>query len=64
MRNLTHLTFESYDVALAFVQAHNLTNVTIREIHPEPSHPVLGTTTDPKRSAAPGSETATGHRDR
>lgn len=35
MRNVTHLTFETYELAQAFIRAHNLSNVSIRQIHVE-----------------------------
>lgn len=33
MRNVTHLTFDSYELAQAFIRAHNLSNVSIKQIH-------------------------------
>lgn len=49
MRHLTHVMFESYEVALAFIRAHNLTNVSIHEIRQEGSHDALGSAVEAKR---------------
>jgi hypothetical protein len=35
MRNITHLTFETFEQAQAFIRAHQLSNITVRQIHVE-----------------------------